>query len=95
MAGPGLAWAAGSIFHLVQAMVGLRADAPNGRLCVDPVLPDWLPELELRGLRVGEARIGLHLWRDDGRTRWEVSHQEGKVKVVEEAWSPWPVKEIE
>src|SRR6185369_13884555 len=33
------AWAAGSVFHLIQAILGLQADAPHGRLYVDPMLP--------------------------------------------------------
>ncbi len=48
-------WAAGSVFSLLQAMLGLTPDAPNGRLYVDPALPEWLPELTLRNLRLGEA----------------------------------------
>ena len=58
------AWAAGSVFHLLQAMLGLRADAPRGRLYVDPELPLWLPEITLHGLAVGRARVDLRFWRD-------------------------------
>src|SRR5205823_488166 len=47
------AWAAGCIFHFVQAILGVNADAPNNRLTVDPDLPDWLPDVTLRGLKVG------------------------------------------
>ena len=43
------AWAAGSVFHLLQAILGLQADAPNGRLYVDPVLPPWLPNVTCGG----------------------------------------------
>src|SRR5204863_4264952 len=53
------AWAAGSVFHLLQAILGLRADAPNGVLYVDPTLPRWLNDVELQGLRVGQARLSL------------------------------------
>ena len=42
------AWAAGSIFQLIQAMLGLRADAPNHRLAVHPTLPTWLPDVPPR-----------------------------------------------
>ena len=34
-------------------MLGLEPDAPAGVLRIDPVLPAWLPDLTLRGLRVG------------------------------------------
>ncbi|MBI4214319.1 MAG: amylo-alpha-1,6-glucosidase [Chloroflexi bacterium] len=83
------AWAAGSVSHLLQAMLGLRADAPAGRLCVDPALPDWLPEVTLSQLQVGEGRIGLHFWREGEITRWEVTDQDGSLLVVTEPWAPW------
>ena len=78
------AWAAGSIFQLVQAILGLDADAPNRRLWVNPTLPDWLPHLELTGLRIGNASIDLRFWRDAGRSRFEVTSQEGGPLRVEE-----------
>src|SRR5665213_1094720 len=39
------AWAAGTPFMLLQAMLGLQQDAPRGKLYVDPALPDWLPDV--------------------------------------------------
>src|SRR5262249_23293363 len=41
------AWAAGSIFQLVTAMLSLRADTPNRTLYVNPTLDEWLPDLEM------------------------------------------------
>src|SRR5262249_58426181 len=41
------AWAAGSVFDLLRAILGLRADAPNPLLTVDPDLPPSLPHLTL------------------------------------------------
>ena len=37
------AWAAGSIFAFMQAIIGYQPDAPNDMLYLDPALPDWLP----------------------------------------------------
>jgi glycogen debranching enzyme len=37
------AWEAGTSFMLLQAVLELQQDAPRGKLCVDPALPDWLP----------------------------------------------------
>jgi glycogen debranching enzyme len=82
------AWAAGSIFHLIQTILGLRADAPRGRLYVAPTLPRWLPDLQLSGLQVGQARLGLRFWRDGDASRWEVTEQSGDVMVVEAPWTP-------
>jgi glycogen debranching enzyme len=87
------AWAAGSVFHLLQAILGLRADAPHGRLYLDPELPSWLPDLALRGLQVGQARVDLRFWREGDRTRWDASLLEGDVEVWEEPWGPWAVEE--
>ena len=83
------AWAAGSVFHLLQAMLGIRADAPRGRLYVDPELPLWLPEITLHGLAVGRARVDLRFWRDGDRSRWTAEIREGTISVQEEAWRPW------
>jgi glycogen debranching enzyme len=71
------AWAAGAVFQLVQAMLGLDADLPNHRLYVDPCLPDWLPSLRLRGLQIGPVRLDLSVWRDDERSHFLVEFQQG------------------
>ncbi|MGH8702115.1 MAG: glycogen debranching N-terminal domain-containing protein, partial [Burkholderiales bacterium] len=84
------AWAAGSIFHLLQAILGIQADAPKGRLYLDPVLPRWLPDLTLRGLAVGRAKLDLRFWREAEKTRWEVAAQEGAIEVAQRPWEPWP-----
>ena len=46
------AWAAGSAFCFVQALVGLQPDPKTRRLLVDPHLPAWLPDLTLRDIEV-------------------------------------------
>lgn len=75
------AWAAGSIFLLLRAILGLEADAPQRQLKVQPYLPDWLPDLELTNLGVGDATVGLRFWREGEQTQWEVCHLEGGLKV--------------
>jgi glycogen debranching enzyme len=85
------AWAAGSVFHLLQAILGLQADAPNGRLHVDPLLPHWLPDLTLRGLQIGAATIDLRFWRDGDHTRWDAQAVTGQVDVEQRPWRPWSV----
>jgi glycogen debranching enzyme len=66
------AWAAGSVFHLMNAVLGLRPDAPAGKLYVDPHLPDWLPEVCLRDLCVGETSFDLLFRRQGDSTQMEV-----------------------
>jgi glycogen debranching enzyme len=85
------AWAAGSVFHLIQGILGLRGDAPRRRLHVHPTLPSWLPDVQLDGLVVGRTRLTLRFWREAETSRWEVLEHDGpEIAVVEEPWSPWP-----
>lgn len=89
------AWAAGSVFHLLQAILALQADAPNNRLYVDPDLPHWLPEITLRHLAIGNASVDLRFWREDEHTRWDASVQAGDIDVQQQPWQPWqPVEEL-
>src|SRR5579875_463109 len=83
------AWAAGSIFHALQAILGLQADAPHQRLYVDPVLPDWLPELRFNGIRVGAATVDLQFRLEAGKTRYDAKVHGGPLKVERKAWEPW------
>jgi glycogen debranching enzyme len=66
------AWAAGSAFAFLQAILGFQPDAPRGRLYIDPALPAWLPDLTVMDLQVGNGNFDLRFWRDGEKTRWEV-----------------------
>jgi glycogen debranching enzyme len=77
------AWALGSIFHLLQAILGLQADAPNGRLSVDPDLPKWLPDVTLHQLAIGNAKVDLRFWQADGKTCWEADVKSGEIEVAQ------------
>jgi hypothetical protein len=54
-------------------MLGIRPDAPRGRLYVDPALPDWLPDVALIDLRLGRKTLDIRFWRDGPETRFEVT----------------------
>ena len=75
------AWAAGSVFHLLQAILGLDADAHKKTLFVDPVLPRWLPDITLHHLRVGASRVTLRFWTEKDETRYEVLDGKGDLRV--------------
>ena len=65
-------WAAGSCFAILQMLVGFQPDAAAGKLYLDPALPDWLPDLTVRDLRVGSQIFDLCFRRDGPATRFEV-----------------------
>ncbi len=76
------AWAAGALYHLVSSMLGMRPDARAKRLdLVAPSLPEWLPDLRLRNLRVGEAVADL-AFTGDGTISVEVLRRSGELDVV-------------
>lgn len=77
------AWAAGAMPWLISSMLGLEADAPNRRLQIQPVLPDWLPDLHLTHLNVGDTTVDLRFWIEGERTRWEITHLKGELDIRE------------
>jgi glycogen debranching enzyme len=75
------AWAAGSCFSLLQAMIGFQPDAPRDRLYIDPALPAWMPDLLLENLRVGRHTFDLRFVREGDTTSWSVVRGDKRVVV--------------
>jgi len=65
-------WAAGSMFAVLQAMLGFQPDAPNGMLYIDPTLPNWMPELTVRDLKLGHQSFDIRFTRDGAHTAFEI-----------------------
>jgi glycogen debranching enzyme len=87
------AWSASTVVLLVQALLGLYPYAPAKLLFVDPHLPAWLPDMVVRDLLVGDARITLRFMRArDGRTTYRILKKTGDVHVIRQA-SPWSLSE--
>jgi glycogen debranching enzyme len=65
-------WAAGSMFSVLQAMLGFQPDASNRMLYVDPVLPEWMPNLTVRDLKLGAASFDIRFYQSAKGTEFEV-----------------------
>ncbi|MFZ5660479.1 MAG: glycogen debranching N-terminal domain-containing protein [Pseudomonadota bacterium] len=78
------AWAAASVLHMLQHMLGLQADGFARQLrIVRPLLPDFIHRLELHGLRVGAATVDLRFERAaDGTLQARALHVDGELQVV-------------
>ena len=77
------AWAAGAVYLLIQAALGLEIDAAQGRITFSrPALPESIERLQVRNLAVGEARVDLHLERHADDVAVSVLKREGTVEVV-------------
>ena len=76
-------WNATAFPLIVQSLLGVIPVAHHELLLIDPVLPKWLPEIVVRGLRVGDATVTLRCWRTpDGRSDFEVLHKRGKLRIA-------------
>ena len=68
---------------VLQSLLGIFPVASARTLLIDPVLPFWLPELELRGLRVGQATITIRFERtESGKTDYEVLEKHGDLCII-------------
>jgi glycogen debranching enzyme len=83
------AWSASAVFCFLQAMLGLYPYAPLNMLLLDPFMPEWLPEITLEGLRVGDAVVTIRFYRrEGGGGDYEVLDKRGPLHVVRQP-SPW------
>ncbi len=84
------AWAAGSVPFLVETLLGLVPDAFEKRLrVVRPTLPDFVHDLEVRDLRVGDARADLRFERtEETRVAVDVLRIEGELEVMVQPATP-------
>ncbi|HET6150959.1 MAG TPA: amylo-alpha-1,6-glucosidase [Polyangia bacterium] len=77
------AWAAGAVFQLVQAALGLTIDGRKNEIALlRPALPASVPDLRILGLRVGDATLDLLLENHDHDLGLTVLRREGDVRLV-------------
>jgi glycogen debranching enzyme len=76
-------WAAASVLMLLRACLGLSVDAPRCRVrFFHPELPPFLPQLQIRKLRVGQGLVDLTLYRYPAGVSINVDAKDGPVEVV-------------
>jgi len=78
------AWAAATPFGLLQAALGLEFDPGAGEIRFNrPAMPDFLGELKLTGLTLGDASVDVLLTRHSyGDVAVTVLERRGSVRVV-------------
>jgi len=77
------AWAAGAVFLLLQSCLGLSLDAEKKQIRLDgPYLPEPIPELWIRDLRVGDACVDLFLERRNNLVRLQILDKRGEVEII-------------
>jgi glycogen debranching enzyme len=66
------AWAAGSAFMLLQALLGLEVDAFGRVVRLRPVLPTWLGRVSFRKMRVAGSQVDFDVIREGHRVLVDV-----------------------
>lgn len=77
------AWASGTPFHLLQALLGstFHAQKPHLRVC-RPLLPDYVDWLEIRNLRVGNGVLDLAFRRQRYDVAVNLLRKEGDAEMA-------------
>jgi glycogen debranching enzyme len=77
------AWAAGSVFMLLQACLGLEIDAAAGVLTLNNArLPQFLDQVHIENVAVGDARVDLRVERHRTGVGVEVTERHGTAQIV-------------
>jgi glycogen debranching enzyme len=77
------AWATATPLALLQASLGLTLDHRNGEIRLKrPVLPDFLDELRLSGLRLGKGVVELQIGRHNTDVTVKVLRRSGYLRVT-------------
>jgi len=87
------AWAAGSVFLILQAALGLRIDALGGRVTISrPLFPDGLDRVVVRDLAItSDRRIDLLFERRGERIEVDLLRRQGEMEVVvDSSWTLRP-----
>ncbi len=77
------AWAAGAVFMLLQACLGIHFSPDKPQISfIHPVLPDYLDFLRITNLRVGDGVVDLALRRHPHDVGISVLRKEGDIEVA-------------
>src|SRR6266853_57011 len=77
------AWAAASVFLLLQACLGISIDGNRKQVVLDaPYLPENITELWINGLEVKGSRVDLFLECSTDVVRVHVLDNQGKIDVI-------------
>ncbi|RZJ95867.1 MAG: amylo-alpha-1,6-glucosidase, partial [Brevundimonas sp.] len=76
------AWAAGSVFLMLQASLGVSIDAIEKRVDISsPHLPNGIDRLNVTNLQIGDAHLDLVFQRVDNHVVVTPSNKRGEVQV--------------
>ena len=76
------AWASATPFTLLEASLGLEFDPANSEIRLrNPRLPEFIDDVLLRNLRLGEASVDLRVRRVKDKVTLDIVRSRGKMQV--------------
>jgi glycogen debranching enzyme len=76
------AWASATPFTLIEASLGLQFDPAAGEIrLINPQLPVFLDQLELRNLQLNQSSVDLRVHRHDNEVSLQILRRHGQVQV--------------
>ena len=77
------AWAAGAVFLLLDACLGLQVHASERRVVLSrPFLPEFLEKVTIRRLRIGDATVDLSFIGHHENVEVNLLRRQGSLDVV-------------
>ncbi len=72
------------MFALLGATIGISFDADAKQIDFpNPVLPDWLPRVQIANLRLGDASVDLALERKGDAVTATVNRRDGDIVIAQ------------
>ena len=76
------AWACGSIYLIIQSLLGINSDVTNNRIYLKPILPDEINKVEVKNLKIGDNRADFTLIKEGNRIMLSKAKVEGNIELI-------------
>ena len=75
------AWSSGSIYLIIQSLLGIEADAINDKIHLNPILPEGINKVEVKNLKIGNNKINLVVIKENNCIKLNNIRIEGNTKA--------------
>jgi glycogen debranching enzyme len=77
------AWAAGAVFLMLRACLGMNVRAPQRQICFDhPTLPRDVDQIQIDNLKLVDTSVDLLVHRHDEGVAVEVTRRRGEIEIL-------------
>jgi glycogen debranching enzyme len=77
------AWAAGAVFLLLRACLGMNVRAPERQICFDhPLLPRHVDQVRIENLTLVDSTVDLLIHHQDQAVAVEVLRRRGEIEIL-------------